>query len=61
MVNKNDLHLRSLALQSFSALIDHCRTTRVVTEEIKKTRTGLQRICMDYIQGLSKLFCNSTN
>ena len=35
MVNKNLLGLRSLALRVYSELIDHCRTTSVVTNEIK--------------------------
>ena len=38
MVNRNDYGLRSVALRSFSELINHCRNTPVVTEEIKKTR-----------------------
>lgn len=41
MVNKNVLMLRPLALKVFSELINHCRTTKVVTEQIKKTRIGL--------------------
>jgi hypothetical protein len=57
MVNRNDYGLRSVALRSFSELINHCRNTSVVTEEIKKTRKGLQRISLDYVQGLSKMYC----
>lgn len=56
MVNKNTMGLRTLALRSFSELINHCRNTAVVTEQIKKTRIGLQRICMDYVEGLSNLY-----
>ena len=56
MVNKNILGLRCLALKAFSELINHCRNTAVVTEQIQKTRIGLQRICMDYIEGLSRLY-----
>jgi hypothetical protein len=52
-----DTHgLRSLALRVFSELISHCRTTRIVTPEIKKTRQGLQRICLDYVDRLSSLY-----
>ena len=57
MVNRNIYGLRTLALRSFSAIIDHCRTTKVVTEQIKKTRKGLQRICLEYVTGLSKMYC----
>jgi len=56
LVNKNTLNLRSLALKSFSELIGHCRNTPVVDDQIKKTRLGLQRISMDYVEGLSKLY-----
>lgn len=56
MVNKNYLGLRHLALKSLSELINHCRVTRVVTEQIKKTRAGLQRISLDYVSGLSTLY-----
>ena len=56
MINLNTLGLRTLALRVFSDLIDHCRTTRQVTAEIKQTRLGLQRICMDYIEGLARLY-----
>jgi len=56
MVNKNTLGLRTLALRAFSDLINHCRNTPVVTEQLRKTRIGLQRICMDYVEGLSRLF-----
>ena len=58
MVNKNDFGLRTLALRSFSELINHCKNTSAVTEEIKKTRKGLQRITMDYVNGLSKMYCS---
>jgi hypothetical protein len=56
MVNKNYLGLRLIALKSLSELIDHCKTTKVVDEPIKKTRIGLQRISLDYVQTLSKLY-----
>lgn len=56
MVNKNTMGLRTLALKAFSELINHCRYTPVVTEQIRKTRIGLQRICMDYIEGLSNMY-----
>jgi hypothetical protein len=57
MVNKNDYGLRSLALRVFSEVISHCKNTPVVTEQIKLTRKGLQRICMAYVEGLSKMYC----
>jgi len=41
MVNRNILGLRCLALKAFSELINHCRNTAVVTEQVKKTRIGL--------------------
>jgi hypothetical protein len=56
MVNKNELNLRNLAMKSLSTLIGHCRNTPVVDEQIKKTRLGLQRISLEYIEGLSKLY-----
>lgn len=56
MVNKNLLGLRTLALRSLSNLINHCKTTPVVDEQIKKTRLGLQRIALDYVEGLGKLY-----
>jgi hypothetical protein len=56
MVNKNILGLRSLALRVFSELIHHCRHTAVVDEQIELTRLVLQRICLDYIDGLTKLY-----
>jgi len=61
MVNKNLFGLRSLALKVFSELIQHCRTTSVVDDQIKLTRQGLQRICMGYIEGLSKLYINTSD
>ena len=45
-----------MALKSYHTLIDHCRNTKDVTSEVKQTRLGLQRICMDYIDGLSNLY-----
>lgn len=56
ILNKDLLGLRLTALKTFSALISHCRNTKVVDEEIKKTRKGLQNIAMDYIQGLVTLY-----
>jgi len=56
MVNKNELNLRNLAMKSLSTLIGHCRNTPIVDEQIKKTRQGLQRIAVEYIEGLSKLY-----
>jgi hypothetical protein len=53
MGNKNVLGLNAVALRIFSEMISHCRNTPVVTDQIKKTRTGLQRIAPDYIKGLS--------
>lgn len=38
MINKNIYGLRSLALRSYSELINHCRNTPVVTDQIKLTR-----------------------
>lgn len=61
MINQNLFGLRQLALRTFSALIAHCRATPVVTEEIKKTRSGLQRISEDYIQGLSQLYLTGSD
>ena len=58
ILNKNLLGLRTMALRTFSALIGHCRSTKVVDEEIKKTRKGLSNIAMDYIVGLVKLYTN---
>jgi hypothetical protein len=49
MVNKNVLNLRPLALRVFSEIINHCRVTPVVTEQIKQTRLGLQKISIDYV------------
>ena len=56
MINRNLLGLRSLALRSLSSLINHCKTTPVVDEQIKKTRLGLQKIALDYVEGLGKLY-----
>jgi len=56
LVNKNKWGLRTLALRTFSVLIDFCRNTPKVTESIKKTRQGLQRICLDYVEALSRLY-----
>ena len=58
MVNKNHMGQRQTALLTFSTMINHCRVTKPVTDQVKKTRLGLQRICMDYISGLSKLYCS---
>ena len=41
IINKNLLGLRSVALKTFSSIIDHCRNTKVVDDEIKATRKGL--------------------
>ena len=59
MINKNVLNLRLLALKVFSEIMSHCHKTTVVTDQIKKTRLGLQNISIDYVQGLSKLYCSS--
>jgi len=56
ILNQNVLGLRLVALKTFSALISHCRHTKVVDDEIRKTRKGLQNIAMDYIQGLVALY-----
>jgi hypothetical protein len=56
ILNKDVLGLRLTALKTFSALIRHCKVTKVVDEEIKKTRKGLQNIALDYIQGLVTLY-----
>ena len=61
MINQNLFGLRVLALKTYSALIAHCRSTPVVTEEIKKTRAGLQRISEDYIAGFSQLYLSGTD
>jgi len=49
ILNNDLLGLRPVALKTFSTLIKHCRNTKNVDEEIKKTRKGLQNIAMDYI------------
>jgi len=56
ILNKDLLGLRAVALKTFSTLINHCRHTTNVDEEIKKTRKGLQNIAMDYIGGLVTLY-----
>ena len=56
ILNKNLLGLRDVALKTFSGLIEHCRNTKNVDEEIRKTRRGLQNIAMDYIGGLVGLY-----
>lgn len=56
ILNKDLLGLRMTALKTFSALISHCRNTKVIDDEIKKTRKGLSNIAMDYIQGLVTLY-----
>ena len=55
-MNKDLLGMRSVALKTYSSLINHCRHTKVVDEEIKKTRKGLINISMDYVQGLATLY-----
>ena len=61
MINQNMFGLRQLALRTYSALIAHCRSTSVVTEQIKKTRSGLQRISEDYVHGLSQLYLTGSD
>jgi hypothetical protein len=56
IISKNLLGLRNLGLKVFSSLIRHCRKTKVVDEEIKKTRKGLINISMDYVNGLVALY-----
>jgi len=56
IISKNILGLRNVGLKVFSTLIQHCRKTKVVDEEIKKTRKGLINISMDYVNGLVKLY-----
>jgi hypothetical protein len=56
IISKNVLGLRNVGLKVFSSLIQHCRKTKVVDEEIKKTRKGLINISMDYVTGLIKLY-----
>jgi hypothetical protein len=58
ILNKNLFGLRNMALKTFSRLIEHCRNTKQVDEEIKKTRKGLSNIAMDYITGLVQLYTN---
>lgn len=60
MINKNLWGLRQLALRSYSELISHCRLTTNVTPEIKTTRTALQRIAPDYVNGLRTLYLSET-
>lgn len=59
MINKDTFGLRTLALKAFSEIIDHCRNTPVVTDQVKQTRIGLQRISLNYVEGLSKLYLSS--
>jgi hypothetical protein len=61
MINENHFGMRQVALRSLSEIISHCRLTTEVTPEIKATRLGLQRISLDYVQGLSKLYLTITN
>jgi len=56
IINKNVLGLRPIALKAFSSLIYHCRHTKVVDVQIKRTRAGLQNISQDYIQSLVALY-----
>lgn len=56
IMNKDLLGMRSIALKTYSSLINHCRHTTNVDEEIKKTRKGLINISMDYVQGLATLY-----
>ena len=56
MINQDTYGLRQLALRSFSQIIHFCRHAPVVTEQIKVTRKGLQRITMTYVKGLSDLY-----
>jgi hypothetical protein len=56
MVNKDTYGLRTLALKVFSEIINHCRNTKQITDQIKQTRLGLQRISLSYVEGLSKLY-----
>jgi hypothetical protein len=56
IISKNLLGMRNLGLKVFSSLIKHCRKTKVVDEEIKKTRKGLINISMDYVNGLVQLY-----
>jgi predicted transcriptional regulator len=48
--------LRGSALKTFSSLINHCKNTGIVDEEIKKTRKGLQNVTMDYIKALVVIY-----
>ena len=61
MVNQNKFGLRGLALRSFSQIIDFCKRVPVVTDQVKLTRKGLQRICMTYVQGLTSLYCQQAS
>jgi len=61
ILNNDLLSLRNTALKTFSTLIKHCRHTKVVDEQIKFTRKGLQNIAMDYIQGLVGLYIKDAN
>ena len=56
LMNSDDFGLRNTVLKAFSALINHCRHTDTVDAQIKKTRKGLQNICMDYIKGICTLY-----
>jgi hypothetical protein len=55
ILEKNLLNLRNMALKTFSSIISHCKNTKLVDNEIKLTRKGLQNISMDYIQGFVQL------
>lgn len=59
MVNRDTHGLRILALKVFTEIINHCRTTNQVTDQVKQTRLGLQRISLAYVEGLSKLYLTS--
>lgn len=41
LMESDEFGLRHVALKTFSALINHCRTTKSVDSAIKKTRKGL--------------------
>jgi len=56
IIHKDLLGLRASALKTFSSLINHCKNTKIVDEEIKKTRKGLQNVTMDYIKALVVIY-----
>lgn len=60
-LNNDELGLRATALKTFSALIHHCKVTKVVDDQVKETRKGLRRISLEYLEGIVTLFINDAD